>query len=65
MTVHADTKKIARFNRYLMAMAMSYDDVALIHFDEDYAETIISFGAFYDGDDARHYKLKESCRLYA
>ena len=65
MTVHADTKKIARFNRYLMAMAMSYDDVALIHFDEDYAETIISLGAFYDGDDARHYKLKESCRLYA
>jgi hypothetical protein len=65
MTVHSDTKKIARFNRYLMAMAMSYDDVTLIHFDEDYAETIISFGAFYDGDDSRHYKLNESCRLYA
>ncbi|WP_462332256.1 EAL domain-containing protein, partial [Schwartzia sp. (in: firmicutes)] len=65
MTVHADTKKIARFNRYLMAMAMSYDEVSLIHFDEDYVERIISNGAFCEGESDRHNNLLESRNLYA
>ena len=64
MTVHEETQKQARFNHYLMAMAMSYDEVNLIHFDEDYAETIIRCGEFYEGKEGRHDNLVESCKGY-
>lgn len=64
MNVTADSQKQARFNHYLMAMAMSYDEVNLIHFDEDYAETIIHCGEYYAGEGARHDNLVESCKLY-
>lgn len=65
MTVHADTARQVRFNSYLAAMALSYDEVNLIHFDEDYAENIINRGEFCEDTNARHDNLLESRNHYA